>query len=115
MTPGRLLPGERSLAREAQSIDGDGMAGTAAARDPLTESQRRRILIAAAAASALGARVRVTDIQPATGSASRWARKGRAGVRPALPAPFLRRSSMAPPAENEPAPEPEAEQGGQAE
>jgi hypothetical protein len=85
----------------AESIGENGMA-----RTPLTQSQRRRILIAAAAAAALGAPVRIVDI-----SASRWARKGRAGVRPARPAPFLRRPSVA----SQPEPEPQAEQGGRAE
>jgi hypothetical protein len=75
-------------------------------RTPPTESQRRRILIAAAAAAVLGAPVRIVDI-----SASRWARKGRAGVRPARPAPFVRRPSVA----SQPEPEPQAEQGGRAE
>jgi hypothetical protein len=103
------------LAREAESIEKDEMAGTAAARTPLTEWRRRGILIAAAATAALGAPVRILDIRSAAGSASRWARKGRADVHPASPAPWLRRSSTASRAENEPAPGPETEQGGQGE
>jgi hypothetical protein len=83
------------------SIGESGMA-----RTPPTESRRRRILIAAAATAALGAPVRIVDI-----SASRWARKGRAGVRPARPAPFVRRPSTA----SQPAPQPEADHGGPAE
>ena len=95
------LPGS---ALEANLIEQDEMA-----RTPLTEPQRRQILIAAAASAALGAPVRILDI----GTASRWARKGRAGVRPLRPAPFFRRSSTASQAASEPAPAPETEQGGQ--
>jgi hypothetical protein len=83
------------------------------ARTPLTDSQRRKILIAAAAAAALGEPARILDIRAAGGSPSRWARKGRAGVRPAGPAPFVRRSSTAPQLEPEPAPGSESGQGGQ--
>jgi hypothetical protein len=89
------LPGS---ALEAKLIEEDEM-----------KWRRLRILIAAAATAALGAPIRILDIR----STGRWARKGRAGVRPASPAPFFRRSSAASQAENEPAPGPEAEQGGQ--
>ncbi|MGA3096347.1 MAG: hypothetical protein ABSF25_07830, partial [Bryobacteraceae bacterium] len=89
---------------EAKLIEEDEIA-----RTPLTEERRRRILIAAAATAALGAPVRILESR----SAGRWARKGRAGVQPARPAPFLRRSSAPSQVENEPAPGPETEQGGQ--
>ena len=77
-------------------------------RTPPTDCQRRKVLIAAAATAALGEPVRILDIR----AVSRWARKGRAGVRPASPAPFLRRSSTASQPEPGPALEPETERGG---
>ena len=100
-----------SLALEAGSMGEDETAGNPSARTPLTDWQRRQVLIAAAATAALEAPVRILDIRPAGDSASRWARKGRAGVRPAGPKPWLRRSSAASQAE----PEPQTEQGGQGE
>ena len=86
---------------EREPVEEDAMP-----RAPLTEFERRQILIAAAATAALGAPVRILDIR----AVSRWARKGRAGVRPARPAPFLRRSSAASQPEPGPAPEPETGQ-----
>jgi hypothetical protein len=79
----------------------------ATAQTPLTERQRREILIAAAATAALGAPARILDIR-----VGRWARKGRAGVHPAPPAPFFRRASTASQAEDEPPPQTQTEQGG---
>jgi hypothetical protein len=78
----------------------------ATARTPLTERQRREILIAAAATAALGAPARILDIR-----VGRWARKGRAGVHPAAPAPFFRRASTASQAEDG-RPQTQMEQGG---
>jgi hypothetical protein len=65
-------------------------------RPTLTDRERRRILIAAAAAVAAGAPVRILDIRPAEDAGSRWSRKGRLGNPVLKPRPARPRRQPAP-------------------
>jgi hypothetical protein len=66
-----------------------------AARAPLTDWQRRCILIAAAATAALGAPVRVVDIRPVKDPADQWKRKTRTASRMPRRTPWLRKQTSA--------------------
>ena len=62
----------------------------------LEAGKRRRILIAAAAAVAAGAPIRILDIQPAHEAASRWLQGGRGVNRGARRPAWLRRPAAVP-------------------
>jgi len=71
-------------------------AQTAPGTSPLSGSQRRCILIAAAATAAVGAPVRILDVRPApVDPVNRWTRAGRAGRQIGRGAPVLRRGAVA--------------------
>jgi hypothetical protein len=84
-----------SLALEAALNEDGDAAKPEGQRRPLTDWQRKQILIAAAATVALGAPVRILEIRQADEPATRWTRTGRAGKRPPKPMPFLRRAGAA--------------------
>ncbi len=61
----------------------------------LTDWERRKVLITAAATAALGAPVRVISITPVKTPVNRWVRSGRAG-RGSVAGKFRKRASVLP-------------------
>jgi hypothetical protein len=96
----------------AELLEAEIQTGAPGAGDaPLTDWQRKRILIAAAAAAAVGGPVRILDIRPAGDAQNAWVKRSRVRVRAARHA---RSATPRRPGVALPPPEEEPSEGGQA-